>query len=162
MNLVWLLTLKQKYTSFTGWLLIKKSKKQNPLKTMDTNDRSVSCFQSQSERLRKNSKADPRPHIKQSIKRPFQAFGIKVHTKIPQSHINPHRLFQMVWLLWKWGEGRSLKLCPSTNKPETDLKQLDPSWVWQFVMPEKEVSGAALKWWDEHMHSYAHNFHLAL
>jgi hypothetical protein len=29
-------------------------------------------------------------------------------------------------------------------------------------MPEKEVSGAALKWWDENMHSYAHNFHLAL
>jgi hypothetical protein len=29
-------------------------------------------------------------------------------------------------------------------------------------MPEKEVSGAALKWWDEHMDSYAHNFHFTL
>jgi hypothetical protein len=134
---------------------------------MDTNDRSVSLVSKA--KVKGLSERTPiqiqkATHIKQSIKWPFQAFGIKVHTKIPRSHINPQRLFQIVWLLWKgvWAGGRSLKLCPSTNKPETDLKQLDPSWVWHFVMPEKEVSGAALKWCDENMHSYAHNFHLAL
>lgn len=90
----------------------------------------VSCFQSQSERLWKNSKADPRPHTSSNQSNDhFKPWVLKCtqkshsHTSIPKDY------FKWYDYYGKGGKGRCLKLCPSTDKPETDLKQLDPSWV---------------------------------
>jgi hypothetical protein len=99
---------------------------------MDTNDRSVSLVSKakvkDSERTPKQiqghhtSSNQSNDHFKPSVLKCTQKSHS--HTSIPKDY------FKWYDYYGKGGVGgRSLKLCPSTNKPETDLKQLDPSWV---------------------------------
>jgi len=91
----------------------------------------VSCFQSQSERLWKNSKADPRPHTSSNQSNDHFKPSVLKCTQKSRSHTHqsPKTISNGMIIMEKGGKGRCLKLCPSTDKPETDLKQLDPSWV---------------------------------
>jgi len=134
---------------------------------MDTNDRSVSLVSKA--KVKGLSERTPKQiqkatHIKQSIKWPFQAFGIKVNTKIPDTHQSPKTISNCMIIMERGVSGGKIFETLSINQQTRNRLKTVGSKLGLTLRDawEGEVSGAALKWWDENMHSYAHNFHLAL